>query len=505
MVIQNQEGKIETLDPRAKLSGQEEDLSVVWRNIQFPRISCWLYSQVIQNIDSITVIMTAILALYISFWGEYIDFKYYAAPIVVGVLFSRLIFEKFSLYLPERLLSYSSTARALIPAWIVSCASIALVDRLSYPNDFTMLDWEAWWFGCGLVVLVGGRLIVTKHYQHNIKIGRVAQSLVLLGGGALGTAFMQRLRGNLHGFRALGFFDDRRERVPTTIDGVPRLGGTRDLFAFISDYHVDTVVIALPMVADKRLIEIIQALRRFPVDLRILPDFLAFEVSNSITRQYSDLPDMMLLPIANRPIAGINTLLKQIEDKVLAFTALTLLSPILLACAIGIKLTSPGPVFYRQPRQGFKGHEFMIYKFRTMHAADSPAQATTLTARGDPRIFPWGAWLRRTSADELPQLFNVLLGDMSLVGPRPHLRTARVGNSIQYDEAVAEYAARHRVKPGITGWAQVNGWRGPTEVLEQIQKRVEHDIYYIDNWSVTFDLWILMLTVVKIFSQKNAF
>jgi Undecaprenyl-phosphate glucose phosphotransferase len=293
--------------------------------------------------------------------------------------------------------------------------------------------------------------------------------------------------------------------VPAAIDGVPRLGGTRDLFTFISDYHVDTVVIALPMVADKRLIEIIQALRQFPVDLRILPDFLAFEVSGTIARQYSDFPDMMLLPIANRPIAGINTLLKEIEDKLLALMALTFLAPIMLLCAVGIKLTSPGPVFYRQPRQGFKGREFMIYKFRTMHPADSKILAPKLTTRNDPRIFPFGAILRKTSLDELPQLFNVLLGDMSLVGPRPHLRSARVGDSIQYDEAVAEYAARHRVKPGITGWAQVNGWRGPTEILEQIQKRVEYDIYYIDNWSVTFDLWILVLTVWKGFFHKNAF
>lgn len=505
MVMQNEEGKTAALDPRSKQVDQDEDLSVVWRGIQFPRVSRWLYSQIIQNIDSFTIILSAIIALYITFLGDYIDLKYYAAPIVVGVLFSRLMFEKFSLYVPERLLSYSSTARTLIPAWAMSCVAIALVDRLSYPNDITMPDWEAWWFGIGLVALVGGRLVVTKHYQRNIKIGRVAQSLVLLGGGALGMSFVQRLKGNHQGFRVLGFFDDRRERVPTTIDGVPRLGGTRDLFTFISDYHVDTVVIALPMVADKRLIEIIQALRRFPVDLRILPDFLAFEVSGSIARQFSDLPDMLLLPIANRPIAGINTLLKEIEDKILALTALLILSPILLGCAIGIKLTSPGPVFYRQPRQGFKGREFMIYKFRTMHASDSPASATKLTQRGDPRIFPFGAMLRKSSLDELPQLLNVILGDMSLVGPRPHLRAARVGNSIQYDEAVAEYAARHRVKPGITGWAQVNGWRGPTEVLEQIQKRVEHDIYYIDNWSVTFDLWIMVLTIVRGFVHKNAF
>ena len=505
MITGNEEGNARALDIGARVVYDDEDPCAVWKHISFPTISCWFYSHIIQNLDSVTVVVSAILALYITIDSEFIDYKYYAAPIVLGVLFSRLIFERFSLYLPERLLSYSSTARTLIPAWLVSCASIALVDRLSYPGDPTMPYWEAWWFGLGLLFLVGGRLVVTKHYQYNIKVGRVAQSLVLLGGGALGTSFVQRIKGNQHGFRVLGFFDDRRERVPTAIDGVPRLGGTRDLFTFISDYHVDTVVIALPMVADKRLIEIIQALRRFPVDLRILPDFLAFEVSGPIMRQYSDFPDMMLLPIANRPIAGLNTLLKEIEDKVLALTALTILAPVMLACAIGIKVTSPGPMFYRQPRQGFKGREFMIYKFRTMHPTDSKALAPKLTERNDPRIFPFGAKLRKTSLDELPQLFNVLLGDMSLVGPRPHLRSARVGNSIQYDEAVAEYAARHRVKPGITGWAQVNGWRGPTEVLEQIQKRVEYDIYYIDNWSVTFDLRILFMTVWKGFFHKNAF
>jgi lipopolysaccharide/colanic/teichoic acid biosynthesis glycosyltransferase len=194
--------------------------------------------------------------------------------------------------------------------------------------------------------------------------------------------------------------------------------------------------------------------------------------------------------------------LKGAIDRIAAMTALVFFAPLFLVIACGISLSSPGPVFYRQMRVGYQGHMFRIFKFRTMHVSDKPN--TRLTQRNDPRIFAFGSILRKLSLDELPQLINVVNGDMSLVGPRPHMPEARAAGKLYY-EAVNEYAARHRVKPGITGWAQINGWRGPTETLEQIERRVEHDMYYIENWTLTLDIVILIRTLFVGFFGKNAF
>jgi putative colanic acid biosynthesis UDP-glucose lipid carrier transferase len=189
-------------------------------------------------------------------------------------------------------------------------------------------------------------------------------------------------------------------------------------------------------------------------------------------------------------------------DRMVAAVALTLLLPVFLLIGLGIAMSSPGPILFRQARVGYRGRVFRIYKFRTMHQEFCGSEAPT--RRGDSRVFPFGQVLRKLSLDELPQLVNVLLGDMSLVGPRPHMLGQRVEGKCFF-EAVNEYAARHRVKPGITGWAQVNGWRGPTDTIEQVERRVEHDIFYIENWSLMLDLVIVIKTVFVGFFGKNAF
>jgi exopolysaccharide biosynthesis polyprenyl glycosylphosphotransferase len=196
--------------------------------------------------------------------------------------------------------------------------------------------------------------------------------------------------------------------------------------------------------------------------------------------------------------------LKAIEDKALSAVLLFFLAPLLLLVALAIKLDSPGPVLFRQKRYGFNNHLIGVYKFRTMHHHLRDEKAEKLVTRGDPRITRVGAFLRKTSIDELPQLLNVLKGEMSIVGPRPHALSAKAADRL-YEEVVAEYAARHRVKPGITGWAQVMGWRGETDTVEKIQKRVEHDLYYIENWSLAFDFKILVLTFFALLKPENAY
>jgi exopolysaccharide biosynthesis polyprenyl glycosylphosphotransferase len=216
------------------------------------------------------------------------------------------------------------------------------------------------------------------------------------------------------------------------------------------------------------------------------------------------LGEMPVMTLFERPISGMDAAVKALEDKILTFIILALIWPLLLCIAIAIKLDSPGPVFFRQPREGFNNTPFRVFKFRSMYADHGQVDRIVQASREDPRVTRVGRFLRRTSLDELPQLFNVVKGDMSLVGPRPHAASTRAGGRL-FSDVVASYAARHKVKPGITGWAQVCGWRGETDTEEKLVKRFEHDLYYIENWSLPFDFYILMRTVGSVLLPKNAF
>ncbi len=211
-----------------------------------------------------------------------------------------------------------------------------------------------------------------------------------------------------------------------------------------------------------------------------------------------------LLQALDSPLRDWRGIAKIVEDRVLAAIILLLISPILAAIAIAIKIDSPGPALFRQKRYGFNNELIEVFKFRSMHHHTRDLNGEQLTRRNDPRITRVGAFIRRTSLDELPQFLNVLRGEMSIVGPRPHAMAAKAGG-VLYPDAVRFYHARHRMKPGITGWAQVNGWRGETETVDQITKRVEHDLYYVDHWSVVFDLWIIIRTILGGFTGRHAF
>ncbi|MEQ8396057.1 undecaprenyl-phosphate glucose phosphotransferase [Thalassobaculum sp.] len=265
--------------------------------------------------------------------------------------------------------------------------------------------------------------------------------------------------------------------------------------------QIDTVVIAVPWVEEDWALKTLDAIYQFPVDVLLCPRGIGLSLIRPRVRYVADVP---MLTLADRPLTGWRYVIKEVEDRVLATIILLLILPVLLAISVLIKLDSPGPVLFRQKRYGFNNQLIEVWKFRTMYHDRTDANAEQLTRRGDPRITKLGRWLRATSLDELPQFFNVLRGEMSIVGPRPHAISAKAGGLL-YQEAVGRYAARHRVKPGITGWAQVNGWRGETETVEQIQRRVHHDIAYIEDWSLWLDLKIILLTIVTGFTGKNAY
>lgn len=222
------------------------------------------------------------------------------------------------------------------------------------------------------------------------------------------------------------------------------------------------------------------------------------------SRSYNFIGDVPFLPAFDKPMSDWNSALKVIEDRVIAALALVCLSPLFAIIAVLVKTGSPGPVFFRQTRFGFNNEPVSVYKFRSMYTDQSDAKAAKLVTKDDPRVTPIGRFIRKTSIDELPQLFNVLSGELSLVGPRPHAMQAKAGG-IVYDEVVEGYFARHKMKPGITGWAQIHGWRGETDTIDKLEARVEHDLYYIDNWSLALDIYILLKTPLSLLNTKNAY
>ncbi len=335
----------------------------------------------------------------------------------------------------------------------------------------------------------------------------------------------QRLARNLveHpalGFRFLGFFDDepahgatrdlaagepalRSDVAPPSAQGSmaslpgPMLGGVDAVADFVKANGVESIFIALPMAAQPRVLKLLDEIKDTTASVYFVPDIF---ITDLINARIDDINGVPVLSVCESPITGVNALLKRLFDIVVSVVTLIVLAPLMLAIIVGIKCGSPGPVIFRQRRYGLDGRQIVVWKFRSMNVVEDGAIVTQAT-RHDTRVTPLGAFLRRTSLDELPQLFNVLAGSMSLVGPRPHA----VAHNEQYRRVIKGYMVRHKVKPGITGWAQVNGMRGETDSLDKMRARVEHDIEYLRRWSLGFDLLILLKTAVIVFRKTNAY
>jgi Undecaprenyl-phosphate glucose phosphotransferase len=335
------------------------------------------------------------------------------------------------------------------------------------------------------------------------KRGVFNHRVAIFGAGSQGDRLAKYILGNEKlTIDLVGFFDDRLpERLPEREVLLPLYGNLGDLIANIRRGLIDQVIVALPWSAEKRLQEVVAELAITPVRIRLAPDLATFAFSQRPVVLRGDLPVMTLF---ERPISGVDQIIKRVEDVVLTVLGMIVIVPLFALVALAIKLDSPGPVFFRQDREGFNNQRFRIWKFRSMRADRCEADGITQARKDDDRITRVGRVLRRTSIDELPQLFNVLAGEMSLVGPRPHAPSTKAGDRV-FSEVVDHYAARHKVKPGMTGWAQVHGWRGETDTEEKLLKRLEHDLYYIENWSVLLDLYILARTVLTLVFQKTAY
>jgi Undecaprenyl-phosphate glucose phosphotransferase len=390
---------------------------------------------------------------------------------------------------------------AVVVAISLLLVGIFTMTAIASPEN---LGWLERWLIVGAVLIALFRLGLHLMVRAWTRSGRLARRTAIVGGGEAGEKLILDLEAKAIGdVTILGVFDDRNdERSPDQVAGYAKLGTVEDLVAFARRTPLDLVIFTLPITAEGRILQMLKKLWVLPVDIRLSAHTNKLQFR---PRSYSYIGKVPVLDVLDRPIADWDVVLKWLFDRLVGAGALIALSPVFLATAIVIKLDSKGPVFFRQKRYGFNNELIEVFKFRSMYTEQCDATANKLVTKDDPRVTRVGRFIRKTSIDELPQLINVVFfGNLSLVGPRPHAVHAKAVDRL-YDDVVDGYFARHKVKPGITGWAQINGWRGETDTEEKIQQRVAHDLFYIENWSVFFDAWILIKTPLSLFSTENAY
>ncbi|ARD11936.1 MULTISPECIES: undecaprenyl-phosphate glucose phosphotransferase [Pseudomonas] len=356
------------------------------------------------------------------------------------------------------------------------------------------------WFALALAVLCGYRLLIRLALHRLRRHGFNTRRVAIVGTGQVGERLARSISlAPWMGLNLLGFYDSHPQQMNLLAEKrrLPVLGDLDQLIEDARASRIDKVYITLAFSAEPQLRELITGLSDTTASVYLIPDVFMFDLLHARSESINGLAS---ISIFDSPMDGAWSLVKRAEDIVLSSLILLLIALPLLAIAAAIKLTSAGPVLFRQRRYGLDGRSIMVWKFRSMNVQEN-ADVVLQATRNDARVTPLGAFLRRTSLDELPQFFNVLHGDMSIVGPRPHA----IAHNEQYRKQVSGYMLRHKVKPGITGWAQINGWRGETDTLDKMRMRVEFDLEYIEHWSIWLDLKIILLTLFKGFVNKNAF
>jgi putative colanic acid biosynthesis UDP-glucose lipid carrier transferase len=386
----------------------------------------------------------------------------------------------------------------IVSSWVTLAAILALCGyatrSLRFFDDDVLfawlfvtpvLQWLAVWIGSTVVSRLSTR-------------PEARRTAVVVGGGSLGVKVAKALAESVdHGVDFVGYFDDRTDDRLHQEASTRCLGGLKSVAAYCTEHGVREVYITLPLGSQPRIVELLERLQGTTASLFFVPDVFGISI---IQGRLQDMNGVPVVGICETPFTGTNDLVKRLSDLVLASVIVLLISPLLIAIAIGVKLSSPGPVIFKQRRNGLGGDEIVVYKFRSMTTVEDGPVVRQAT-RNDPRITPFGAFLRRTSLDELPQFFNVLQGTMSIVGPRPHAVT----HNKEYRQIIKAYMVRHKVKPGITGWAQVNGQRGETDTIEKMRIRVEYDLEYLRNWSLGLDLRIIVSTIRLLFFDRHAY
>lgn len=456
--------------------------------------------------DIAVVWLAGIVAAYLTvlvrpeFGADWILVNHFQVPMAMGALLTPGTMNWFGVYRSWRGQSVDSELRPVllgIATVFMTLAFIALATKTTaqYPRV-----WMANWILLSVLGVFFLRVISRSILQTLHERGFDTTTVALVGGGLMAKRVAEHLRANPQiGLKAIGYFATTAEEQDAGF--LPCLGSAAEVKETLEQHPVpiDQLWMVLPLSAEEAIRGILNQLRHSTVDIRMVPDMFGYHLLHYSTENLLGLP---VLNLSYSPLSGPSRYTKEMLDRVLALAILAVISPLMLLIAALIKLTSPGPVIFRQTRHGWDGEPFTVYKFRTMHNHRGGDRSNTEQARrNDPRITPLGLWLRRTSLDELPQFINVLQGNMSIVGPRPH----PVELNDLYCDQVERYMWRHKVKPGITGWAQVNGYRGETDTIEKMRKRIEYDLYYIDRWSLWFDVKIILLTLLHGFTGGNAY
>jgi len=422
----------------------------------------------------------------------------YVSATILGVLLTANFMHMAHVYAITNLRRSPVEIGRVLMAW---CAMIVTLIAISYFTDTSEVFARVWvilWFAFSLGGFLMLRAIAGLQIDRWQRIGLLELKVAIFGTGPLGVAVHRQLRESGNGnLRLVGFFEVEEGGTREAVDGLPRLGGVDTLIQEIQAGRVDEVIIAMPWQQEAEVKQILHRLQTLSVNVRLCPDVFTLYLP---VRGLTSLAGIAMLDIFERPLSGWDLVVKNLEDRLLAPVLFVAFLPVCLVIALAIKLEGGGPVLFRQPRYGFHNNVIQIVKFRTMRT-DEETPGVPQATRNDPRVTRIGRLLRRTSLDELPQLFNVLRGEMSLVGPRPHA----VDHNKMYAAMIDAYLGRHRMKPGITGWAQVNGLRGETKTVEQMRLRVQHDLHYIDNWSLWLDLKILLLTLFVGFVHDKAY
>ena len=468
-------------------------------------------------LDLTIVTVGAMIAHYIRF-DAFALVDQYKIALLVGLFAAGSIFPLYDLYKPWRGMSIELEARTVLFAWLTVCLLLPFVVYITKTGEQYSRLWFIYWLGATAILLVISRFLMRKFAQWARSKGFNSRNIVIVGTGELGTQVSENLfRNEWTGINVVGFVDDLDSANDSDIvvnddHTVPFLGSTFRLAQTLKNRNnrtqdsskesswntrIDQVWVALPLSEEEKIRDVCRLLDDTAVSVVLVPDIF---MDSLLNHSVDNLAGMSVVNLRSSPIEGMASTLKMLEDIAISTVALTLMAFPMLLIAIAIKLDSKGPIIFKQRRYGIDGREITVWKFRTMTVMEDGGTVTQ-AKRMDSRVTRIGSFLRRTSLDELPQFINVLQGRMSVVGPRPHA----IAHNEKYRKIVSHYMWRCKVKPGITGWAQVNGWRGETDTQEKMEKRVEFDLEYLKKWSIWFDIKIVFKTMVCVFSQSDVY
>lgn len=468
-------------------------------------ISRVIVSGSVRLIDALIVGLSGCLMLLLVVPSDQRFTASYAVALVGGAVLFVAFAQTGGIYRIASLRHVTPQLGRLLVAWLAMFAALAIAAFFTRSgHDYSRL-WLLLWFVAGLMLVIAFRALAAARIRAWARSGLLERRAVIVGGGEPAQKLIEALAAEPdQDIRICGIFDDRQnDRSPPVVAGYPKLGTIAELVTFGRKARIDLLLVTIPISAEKRVLDLLQQLWVLPVDIR-----LSMQTANLRFRPhtYSFVGGVPFLDIADKPIADWDYVAKWILDHLLGSLMLLVALPFMAIIALAIRLDSRGPILFRQKRYGFNNEVIEVFKFRSMYTHQTDHKAARQVTRSDPRVTRVGRFIRKTSLDELPQLFNVVFsGTLSLVGPRPHAVEGRMATNQLFEQVVDGYFARHRVKPGITGWAQVNGLRGETDTIEKIKRRVEYDFYYIENWSVLFDLYILMLTPIAMLKGENAY